>query len=113
MASGIAAGETAAEALAAGDVSAAGLAGYERRLRSTFVLRDHQKLRRAPALVLSDRVQHVYPQFLADVAEAMFRVDNPNPKPGLRRILTGERKRLGVRRRDLVRDALAGWRTFG
>ena len=45
MASGIYAGEAALEALRAGDVSAAGLAGYRRRLESTFVLRDHRKLR--------------------------------------------------------------------
>ena len=77
------------------------------------MLRDHRKLRRAPELVLSDRVQHLYPQLVAGVVEAMFRVDNPSPKPGLRRILAGERKRLGIRRRDLARDALAGWRTFG
>ncbi len=113
MASGIAAGEATVEALAADDVSAGGLAGYERRLRATFVLRDHQKLRRAPELVLSDRVQHLYPQLIAGAVEAMFRVDNPDPKPGLRRILAGERRRLGIRRRDLARDALAGWRTFG
>ena len=77
------------------------------------MLRDHRKLRRAPALVLSDRVQHLYPQLVAGAVEAMFRVDNPNPKPGLRRILAAERKRLGIRRRDLARDAIAGWRTFG
>ena len=113
MASGIAAGEAAHEALGAGDVSAAGLGGYERRLRDNFVLRDHHKLRRAPALVLSDRVQHRYPQLIAGAAEAMFRVDNPEPKPGLRRILARERKRLGIRRRDLARDTVTGWRTFG
>ena len=62
MASGIAAGEATIEALAAGDTTRAGLAGYERRLEATFVLRDHRKLRRAPELVLSDRVQHLYPQ---------------------------------------------------
>jgi electron transfer flavoprotein-quinone oxidoreductase len=113
MASGIAAGETAIEALRAGDTSTAGLAGYERRLSSTFVLRDHRKLRRAPELVLSDRVQHLYPQLVAGVVEGMFRVDNPAPKPGLRRLLARERKRLGVRWRDLARDGLDGWRTFG
>ena len=106
MASGIAAGEATIEALAAGDTQRAGLAGYERRLRSTFVLRDHRKLRRAPELVLSDRVQHLYPQLVAGAVEAMFRVDNPSPKPGLRRILAGERERLGIRRRDLARDGL-------
>ena len=74
--------------LAAGDVPAGGLAGYERRLAATFVLQDHRNLRRAPRLVLSDRVQHLYPQLLANIVEAMFRVDNPRPKPGLRRVIT-------------------------
>lgn len=113
MASGIYAAEAAAEALAAGDMSSAGLAGYARRLDDSFVLRDHRRFRRAPKLVLSDRVQHLYPQLLAGTVEAMFRVDNPQPKPGLRRILAAERKRLGIRRRDLLRDTLTGWRTFG
>lgn len=113
MASGIYAGEAAADAIDSGDVSVAGLAGYRRRLESTFVLRDHRKLRRAPALVLSDRVQHLYPQLITGVVEGMFRVDNPQPKPGLRRILAAERKRAGVRRRDLVRDGWSGFRSFG
>jgi electron transfer flavoprotein-quinone oxidoreductase len=113
MASGIYAGEAAAEAVRGGDVSAAGLAGYQRRLSDTFVLRDHRKLRRAPELVLSDRVQHLYPTMVANVVERMFRVDNPTPKPGLRRILLQERKKAGVRRRDLLRDGWTGFRSFG
>ncbi len=113
MASGIYAAEATIEALAAGDPTRSGLAGYERRLGDTFVLRDHRKLRRAPALVLSDRVQHLYPRLVANTIEAMFRVDNPAPKLGLRRIVTAERKRLGIRRRDLLRDAVTGGRTFG
>jgi electron transfer flavoprotein-quinone oxidoreductase len=113
MASGMYAGQAAAEAIATGDTSSTGLRGYERRLRDTFVLRDHRKLRRAPELVLSDRVQHLYPQLIAGVVEGMFRVDNPSPKPGLRRILARERKRVGVRRRDLARDTIDGLRSFG
>jgi electron transfer flavoprotein-quinone oxidoreductase len=113
MASGMYAGESVAEALRAGDATAAGLAGYERRLNDTFVLRDHDRLRRAPALVLSDRVQHQYPQFVAGVVERLFRVDNPQPKPGLRRIVRDERRRAGIRLRDLASDAWAGWRSFG
>jgi electron transfer flavoprotein-quinone oxidoreductase len=113
MASGMYAGEAAAEALAANDTSTAGLAGYERRLNDTFVLRDHRKLRRAPSMVLSDRVQHLYPDMIANTVERMFRVDNPTPKPGLRRILNEERKRAGVKLRDLARDARDGMRTFG
>ena len=113
MASGIYAGEAAAEALRNNDVSTAGLGGYERRLGDTFVLRDHRKLKRAPALVLSDRVQHLYPQMIANTVERMFRVDNPSPKPGLRRILDQERKRAGVKLKDLVRDGIDGLRTYG
>ena len=113
MASGMYAGEAAAEAVRAGDLTAVGLAGYQRRLSDTFVLKDHRRLKRAPELVLSDRVQHLYPQMIAGVAERMFRVDNPHPKPGLRRILAQERKRAGVRRRDLARDGWIGFRSFG
>lgn len=113
MASGMYAGEAAAEAIRKGDVTEKGLAGYLRRLRETFVLKDHHKLRRAPSLVLSDRVQHLYPQMVAGVAERMFRVDNPDPKPGLRRILRDERKKAGVRWRDLARDGWKGMRSYG
>lgn len=113
MASGMYAAEAIVEALDLGDTSAKGLAGYLKRLESTFVLKDHHKLRRAPQLVLSDRVQHMYPQLIANVAERMFRVDNPQPKPGLRKILAEERKRLGVRTRDLLKDASDGFKSFG
>jgi electron transfer flavoprotein-quinone oxidoreductase len=113
MASGIAAAETAVEAISDGKTSPAGLSGYERRLTDTFVLRDHRKLRRAPELVLSDRVQHLYPDLVTGVADRMFRVDNPAPKPGLRRIVAQERKRVGIRRRDLGRDGWTGLRSFG
>ncbi len=113
MASGMYAGEAVADALASNDVSATGLAGYERRLGDTFVLRDHDQLRHVPGLVLSDRVQHQYPEFVANVVERVFRVDNPQPKPGLRRIVREERRAAGLRWRDLARDAWAGMRSFG
>jgi electron transfer flavoprotein-quinone oxidoreductase len=113
MASGMYAGEASAEALSKGDPSTEGLAGYERRLNDTFVLRDHRKLRRAPSLVLSDRVQHLYPDMITNTVERMFRVDNPAPKPGLLRVLNEERKRAGLKLKDLARDTIDGLRTFG
>lgn len=113
MASGMYAAETIVEALATGNTSAKGLSGYTKRLESTFVLKDHRKLRRVPQLVLSDRVQHMYPQLMANVVERVFRVDNPLPKPGLRKILAVERKRLGIRTRDLLKDVWIGLRSFG
>ncbi|MFZ9628934.1 MAG: FAD-dependent oxidoreductase [Ilumatobacteraceae bacterium] len=113
MASGMYAGEAAVDAIAADNTTAKGLAGYRTRLDQTFVLRDHRRLRRAPELVLSDRVQHLYPSMVANVVERMFRVDNPYPKPGLRRIAADERRRAGVRLRHLVRDGITALRSFG
>ena len=113
MGSGMYAGQTAVEAIGNGDVSQRGLGGYARRLSETFVLRDHRKLRRAPELVLSDRVQHLYPSMLTGIAERMFRVDNPLAKPGLRRIIREERKRAGVGIGSLVRDGHDAFRSFG
>lgn len=113
MASGMYAGRSAAAAIAAGDTSRRGLSRYTSLLEDSFVLKDHRKLRRIPRLVLSDRVQHTYPQFVTSVVERMFRVDNPRPKPGLRRILREERKRAGISWRHVIRDGWTGMRGFG
>jgi electron transfer flavoprotein-quinone oxidoreductase len=111
--SGAAAGAAAADALAAGDTSAAGLAGYRRRVESNFVLKDHRKLRNAPALVLGERTQKVYPRLACAIAEQVFTVENPAPKRGAMTIGRAEIKRAGVRMRDLARDAYAGMRSMG
>jgi electron transfer flavoprotein-quinone oxidoreductase len=113
MASGMYAGRAAAAALDKGDVSRKGLAGYTKLLEDSFVLSDHRKLKDIPGLVLSDRVQSKYPGFVTSVIERVFRVDNPHPKPGLRRIVREERKRAGISLRDLLRDGWKGMRGFG
>jgi electron transfer flavoprotein-quinone oxidoreductase len=110
---GMYAGRAAAEALARGDTSRSGLAGYRRLLEDSFVLADHRKLRRAPGLVFSERMQQRYPALLCDLAEEFFRVDNPRPKPGLRRLLRRSAAAHGVRLRHLLSDALTAWRSFG
>ncbi|HEX4109544.1 MAG TPA: FAD-dependent oxidoreductase [Solirubrobacteraceae bacterium] len=111
--SGHAAGLTAAEAIAHGDVSTAALAGYRRRLEQSFVLADHRKMRRAHTLVLGERAQRLYPGLVARVAERLFTVENPRPKRGLTGIVVGELRASGLRARDLARDAYLGLRTFG
>jgi electron transfer flavoprotein-quinone oxidoreductase len=111
--SGRAAAETAVAAIAAGDTTKAGLSGYRRRINQNFVLADHKKMRRAPGLVLSDRMQSQYADLICDVAQELFTVANPTPKPGLRAIVRQERKRHGVRLRSLVRDGITSLRTFG
>jgi electron transfer flavoprotein-quinone oxidoreductase len=111
--SGQAAGEAALEAIARGDTSARGLAGYERRLRDSFVLADHKKMRRAPGLILSERMQQRYPSLVCGIAQDLFTVTNPAPKPGLTRLLRTHRRRAKVGYAELARDAVTTWRTFG
>ncbi|WP_447002604.1 FAD-dependent oxidoreductase [Saccharothrix isguenensis] len=111
--SGAQAGRSAVGALAAGDTSKRGLAGYRKALERSFVLADHRKLRDIPGLVTSERMQHQYPGMVCDLAQSMFQVDNPRPKPGLRRLLRRSAKDNGLRLRQLVRDAVTGMRGFG
>ena len=111
--SGSAAGKAAARAIQRGDTTAPGLDSYRTRLEATYLMKDHRKLREAPHLVMSDLAQHQLPPLVCSVAERMFRVDNPEPKPGLRRILRSEMKANGVRVRDAVSQGLKAFRTFG
>ena len=111
--SGAAAGRVAAAALAIGDTSAAGLGGYRSRLEKSFVLADHRKLRRAPGLVLSERVQRLYPKVVCDMVEDLFTVTNPTPKKGMLRAARDAARTHGLHARDVARDAWAATRTFG
>jgi electron transfer flavoprotein-quinone oxidoreductase len=111
--SGAAAAGTALDALRSGDMSAAGLAGYRKRLEANFVLRDHEKLRRAPHLLLSDRVQEAYPHIVCNMVESLFTVDNPRPKAGGVRTAWRELRKSNVRARDAFKDAWTVFRTYG
>jgi electron transfer flavoprotein-quinone oxidoreductase len=109
---GLAAGQAAAAAVVSGDVSARGLSAYPRMLGSNFVLQDHRRLRGAPHLVLSERVQSQYPGLVCDLVEGLFTVGNPDPKPGVGRLLERSVRRAGVRWRDLAKDGLDAARVF-
>jgi len=111
--SGYAAGRAADRAITAGDLSEAGLSSYRADLEQQFVLADHKRLRRAPALVLSDRLQHRYPGMICDLVEGMFTVTNPTPKPGAVRLARQAAARHGVRLRDLATDTIRAARIFG
>jgi len=110
--SGLAAGRAAATAIAAGDVSRRGLSSYRKDLEKSFVLKDHKRLRHAPDLVMSPRVQQQYPGMLADVVEGLFTVTNPEPKPAWSRLLRRSAKDNGVKLRHLLVDAAKGARAF-
>lgn len=110
---GAAAGRVAADAVAAGDCSAAALSVYREELEATFVLADHEKLRLAPELVLSERVQQRYPAMICDFVESVFTVTNPTPKPGFAKLFLAAARANGVKLRELARDGLQGWRAYG
>lgn len=111
--SGMAAAETCLEALDANNTSAAGLAGYRRRLSSNFVLANHKKLRRAPKFALSERVQGRYLEFACNIVQEMFTIRDPRPKRGLLAVGRQELRRAGIRLRDFAIDIYTAVRTYG
>ena len=112
IASGAAAGETAAEAVGSGRVDAAALRAYERRLRQSFVLRDFRRFRRAPAFAMSEPVQRVYPGVMTALAERAL-ASRGEPRPKLLRLARRELRRAGIPTWRLVRDLWAGGRAYG
>jgi len=111
--SGFAAGRAVDRAITGGDCSARGLGSYRADLEGQFVLADHKRLRKAPGLLLSDRVQQRYPGLICDLAEGMFTVTNPTPKPGGLRVTRSAAARHGVTLRQLATDTIRGLRIFG
>jgi electron transfer flavoprotein-quinone oxidoreductase len=111
--SGLAAGRAIERAIAAGDWSARGLASYRSDLEGQFVLADHKRLRKAPGLVLSDRIQQRYPGLVCDLVEGMFTVTNPVPKRGGLRVTRSAAAKHGVKLRELAADTLRAMRIFG
>jgi len=111
--SGQAAGEAAIDALRSGDASTTGLAGYRRRIEANFVLADHKRLKLAPELLMSHRIQRQYPAMICNIVESMFTVTNPVPKQGAARIALREARRAGVKFRHLAHDLWITARTFG
>ena len=111
--SGGAAGHAIDRAIGAGDCSAQGLASYRADLEQQFVLADHKRLRKAPALVLSERVQQRYPGLICDLVEGLFTVTNPTPKLGGLRGVRQAAADNGVKLRALAADTIRAMRVFG
>jgi len=112
IASGAAAGAVAVDAVAVGAADARVLRAYERRLRASFVLRDFHRFRRAPALVMSERMQNDYPGLMTSLATRAL-ASHGRPRPKLARLAWQEARRAGVAPWQLVHDLWAGARAFG
>ncbi len=104
MASGKMAAETALEAYARGDFSAAGLSGYRRRLEDSFVLQDMEHYRDWPGFVAANpQVFRSWPGALTELAETLLRVGG-----GPRKVRGAELWELFQRRVGVLPAAMTG-----
>lgn len=107
VASGRMAAEAAVEAIDAGDVSAAGLSGYKRRMEDSFVIKDLATFRKWPHVMEEwDAMFNDYPTMAAEVFNAMFSVDGRPQEPLRRRIMPIIKKRGLFKTANEVRKAV-------
>ncbi len=111
MASGLAVGEAAAAARAAGGMTASHLAAYERLLHERRVLTDLETFSRAPLYLKNERLFEVYPRLLIELAERMYRVDG-TPHERLLDTVLKEANASGVSKLALLMDLLRGARSM-
>ena len=108
VASGRMAAEAACEALDAGDVSAAGLAGYARRMEDSFVIKDLATFSKWPHVMEGwDSMFNDYPTMAAEVMNALFCVDGEPQQPLRRRIKPNVKKRGLIKTAREVRKAVS------
>ena len=82
IASGYFAAEAVKKAKAAGDFTAASLAGYDASLRDSFVLRDLETARAIPGFMENPRLFTHYPRAVSRLLESVYTVDD-QPQTGL------------------------------
>ena len=101
VASGRMAAEAAVEALDSGDVSAAGLSGYQRRMEDSFVIQDLRTFGKWPHVMEEwDAMFTDYPVMVKEVFNAMFSVDGQPQQPLAKRIMPI------VKKRGLIKTAM-------
>jgi electron transfer flavoprotein-quinone oxidoreductase len=111
IASGIAAGEAAEAARAAGGMRATHLSAYGKFLRSRNVLTDLERFRRAPLYLKNERLFDVYPRMLMEMAERLYTVDGTG-KPRLLDIVLEQASSADVSKLRLLVDLLQGARSM-
>ncbi len=111
IASGVAVGEAAEAARAAGGMSAANLAAYEKFLRARNVLTDLERFRRAPVYMKNERLFGLYPRLLLEIAERAYTVDGQG-KERLFDVVMDEASSSGVSKLKLLLDLLQGARSM-
>ena len=112
IASGVHAAEAVIEAKAAGDFSRTGLAGYEKRLRESFVLRELEFYKGAPSFIESTpRMFSTYPGMVESILTRMFTVDGASEPAHVGQVAMGAMKN-SVSLWQLGTDAWKGGRAL-
>ena len=103
IAAGMHAGQQAAAALDAGDVSEAGLQGYVQALENSFVLKDLKQFQHVPAFMEGfDRMFEGYPELMRDAMNNMFIV-NGEPVEPMKKQMMPLIKQIGIL--NVLKDA--------
>jgi electron transfer flavoprotein-quinone oxidoreductase len=110
--SGIAAAETVIRAKEKEDYSQASLKHYQELLKNSFVLKDLETYKNAPAFMeQTTRIFTTYPQLLDNILYKIFTVDG-TPAQHLLPMVMGELKKNNVSIFDLARDGIKGVRAL-
>ena len=111
IASGLAVGDAAESARAAGGMTAENLAVYESFLRSRNVLTDLERFRRAPLYMKNERLFELYPRMLLEIAQRLYTVDGSG-KDRLMDVVLEEASASHVPKLKLLLDLLQGARSM-
>jgi electron transfer flavoprotein-quinone oxidoreductase len=106
-----AAAKGVADAIAKGDTSAAGLAGYTAALAQSFVGQDMHTYAKAPHFLENERMYGTYGQLMADVMRGVFNLDT-TPRQHLMPMARSVLKESGVKMTQLGHDGLEGVRAL-
>ncbi len=109
--SAIAAARGIGEAIAAGDVSATGLAAYRRHLDASFVMADLRTYAKAPSFLERTGMYGAYGELAASLFRDVFSLDG-TPRKHLVQVARGALKKSPVTVRQLVSDGWAGVRAL-
>lgn len=96
--SGHLAAEAIADAHSSGDFSSAGLAGYQKRLNESFVVKEMRRHGAIQKMMQKKHVFDAYPRTIVDAARRLYEFDETSPKllEAGRRSAKGRRSALGV-----------------
>jgi electron transfer flavoprotein-quinone oxidoreductase len=104
--SGIAAADAVVTAIAKNDFSAMTLAAYEKNLEKDGTLDDFRNFRNVSKFLWNPRLFQKYPDMLAEVFRSMLKAEGPKQK--MRHHLKAAMKKAGVKKTDILADAING-----